>query len=191
MVLVRGNARGSRGARLWLRSCAGSRSAQHPLAHRRGLRRSWAARREAGLDAEPRPAGGRGRALHPGVHHGAGLLGQPLGLHDRHVPDDDRRAQPPLAPRRRLPACPTGVRVLPEWMRDAGYFTANIRTIRPSSALGTGKTDWNFTPPRAALRRRPVGRPEAAPAVLRADQLPRDAPHVSSTARSTRSTRPR
>ena len=55
-------------------------------------------------DPEPRPAGGRGGPLHPGVHHGAGLLGEPVGVHDRDVPDDHRRPQPPLAPRRRLPA---------------------------------------------------------------------------------------
>jgi N-sulfoglucosamine sulfohydrolase len=41
---------------------------------------------------------------------------------------------------------PEGVRVLPEWMRDAGYFTANLVTL-PVGFKGTGKTDWNFTPP--------------------------------------------
>lgn len=41
---------------------------------------------------------------------------------------------------------PAGVRVLTDWLRDAGYFTANVREL--PSALGfrgTGKTDWNFT----------------------------------------------
>jgi len=40
---------------------------------------------------------------------------------------------------------PDGVRILSDWMRDAGYFTANIRQL--PSALGfqgSGKTDWNF-----------------------------------------------
>ncbi len=41
---------------------------------------------------------------------------------------------------------PEGVRVLPEWMRDAGYFTANLVTL-PTGFKGSGKTDWNFTPP--------------------------------------------
>ncbi|MBN1417331.1 MAG: sulfatase-like hydrolase/transferase, partial [Planctomycetes bacterium] len=41
---------------------------------------------------------------------------------------------------------PDGVRLVTEWMRDAGYFTANIRTLPASCGFkGTGKTDWNFT----------------------------------------------
>ena len=40
---------------------------------------------------------------------------------------------------------PAGVRVLPDWMRDAGYFTANLVTLPPACGFkGTGKTDWNF-----------------------------------------------
>ncbi len=40
---------------------------------------------------------------------------------------------------------PDGVRVLPDWMRDAGYFTANIVQLPESFGFkGTGKTDWNF-----------------------------------------------
>jgi len=43
---------------------------------------------------------------------------------------------------------PEGVRVLSEWMRDAGYFTANLVQMPPGFGFkGTGKTDWNFTPP--------------------------------------------
>ncbi len=41
---------------------------------------------------------------------------------------------------------PDGVKVLPEWMRAAGYFTANVVTL-PTGFKGSGKTDWNFTPP--------------------------------------------
>jgi N-sulfoglucosamine sulfohydrolase len=41
---------------------------------------------------------------------------------------------------------PAGVRVLTDWLRDAGYFTANIRELPQSFAFrGSGKTDWNFT----------------------------------------------
>jgi len=41
---------------------------------------------------------------------------------------------------------PAGVRVLTDWLRDAGYFTANIRKLPPSFDFkGAGKTDWNFT----------------------------------------------
>jgi len=38
---------------------------------------------------------------------------------------------------------PAGVRVLPDWMRDAGYFTANVVALQ-AGFRGTGKTDWNF-----------------------------------------------
>jgi arylsulfatase A-like enzyme len=43
---------------------------------------------------------------------------------------------------------PSGVRLLSEWFRDAGYFTANDRHLPPGLGFrGTAKTDWNFTPP--------------------------------------------
>jgi len=42
-------------------------------------------------------------------------------------------------------ALPEGVRVLPDWLRDAGYFTANVSELPPACGFkGTGKTDWNF-----------------------------------------------
>jgi len=44
---------------------------------------------------------------------------------------------------------PDGVRVLSDWLRDAGYFTANVRDLPAACAFrGTGKTDWNFSYPR-------------------------------------------
>jgi len=43
---------------------------------------------------------------------------------------------------------PGGVRVLTEWFRDAGYYTANIVNMPEGVDFrGTGKTDWNFVPP--------------------------------------------
>ena len=40
---------------------------------------------------------------------------------------------------------PEGVRLLTDWLRDAGYFTANVIHFPPEDRLrGTGKTDWNF-----------------------------------------------
>ena len=43
-------------------------------------------------------------------------------------------------------ALPRGVRLLTDWMRDAGYFTANVRTLPPALRFkGSGKTDWNFS----------------------------------------------
>jgi N-sulfoglucosamine sulfohydrolase len=41
---------------------------------------------------------------------------------------------------------PEGVRVLTDHMRDAGYFTANLKQLPASCGFkGAGKTDWNFT----------------------------------------------
>ncbi|MBI5385298.1 MAG: sulfatase [Verrucomicrobia bacterium] len=41
---------------------------------------------------------------------------------------------------------PAGVRVLTDWLRDAGYFTANVVELPAACSFrGTGKTDWNFT----------------------------------------------
>ncbi len=41
---------------------------------------------------------------------------------------------------------PAGVRVASDWMRQAGYFTANVVELPASVGFkGTGKTDWNFT----------------------------------------------
>lgn len=43
---------------------------------------------------------------------------------------------------------PDGVKIITDWMRDAGYFTANIVQLPPECGFkGTGKTDWNFTQP--------------------------------------------
>ncbi len=40
---------------------------------------------------------------------------------------------------------PDGVRLLTDWMREAGYFTANVVQVPESFGFrGTGKTDWNF-----------------------------------------------
>lgn len=46
------------------------------------------------------------------------------------------------------PPLPEGVRVLPDWLRGAGYFTANIKELPAACGFkGTGKTDWNFKSP--------------------------------------------
>ncbi len=44
---------------------------------------------------------------------------------------------------------PDGVRVITDWLRPAGYTTANIKNLTRDAKLkkffkGTGKTDWNF-----------------------------------------------
>ena len=135
----------------------------------------------AGLDAQPRPAGRRGRPLHPGLHHRAGLLGEPVGVHDRHVPDHHRRPQPPLAPRRRLPL-PEGVR------RRSPTGCATPATSPPTSATfptpstftGTGKTDWNFTYDGKPFDSDRLGRPEV--------RISRSSPRSTSRRRTARST---
>jgi arylsulfatase A-like enzyme len=41
---------------------------------------------------------------------------------------------------------PAGVRLLNDWLRDGGYFTANLRQLPPELGFkGAGKNDWNFT----------------------------------------------
>ena len=46
------------------------------------------------------------------------------------------------------PALPDGVRVLTEWLRDGGYYTANLVNLPPDWKFrGAGKTDWNFQYP--------------------------------------------
>jgi arylsulfatase A-like enzyme len=43
---------------------------------------------------------------------------------------------------------PVDVKVLPEWLREAGYFTANVVELPAEVGFrGTGKTDWNFVGP--------------------------------------------
>ncbi|OYV00540.1 MAG: sulfatase, partial [Verrucomicrobiales bacterium VVV1] len=43
---------------------------------------------------------------------------------------------------------PAGVRPITDWLRDAGYLTANIRVFPTALGVrGSGKTDWNFTYP--------------------------------------------
>jgi N-sulfoglucosamine sulfohydrolase len=43
---------------------------------------------------------------------------------------------------------PDDVRIVTDWLRPAGYFTANIRRLPAEMGFkGTGKTDWNFTYP--------------------------------------------
>ncbi|MEX2138801.1 MAG: sulfatase [Pirellulales bacterium] len=40
---------------------------------------------------------------------------------------------------------PDGVRLLSDWMRDTGYFNANVRQFPAAVKFrGSGKTDWNF-----------------------------------------------
>ena len=68
-----------------------------------------------------------------------GMYQMTIGAHNHrsHRVDDPSAYPFPL---------PQAVRILPDWMRDAGYFTANIREVDEASWFrGTGKTDWNFT----------------------------------------------
>lgn len=47
---------------------------------------------------------------------------------------------------------PQGVRLISDRMREAGYFTANVRELPAEAGFkGTGKTDWNFSAPKQAF----------------------------------------
>lgn len=68
-----------------------------------------------------------------------GMYQTTIGAHNHrsHRPGDPSPSPFPL---------PQGVRVLTDWLRDAGYFTANIRHLPEGVDFqGTGKTDWNFS----------------------------------------------
>ncbi len=63
-----------------------------------------------------------------------GMYQTTIGAHNHRSHRDDGFALPP------------GVRVLTDWLRDAGYYTANVREFpEPIKFRGVGKTDWNFT----------------------------------------------
>lgn len=62
-----------------------------------------------------------------------GMYQTTIGAHQHRTPD-----KKPL---------PAGVRTLGEWLRGAGYFTANIKTSSDAVGIrGSGKVDWNFIP---------------------------------------------
>ncbi|MCS7159816.1 MAG: sulfatase [Gemmatales bacterium] len=69
-----------------------------------------------------------------------GMYQTSIGAHHHRSHRDDGYTLPP------------GVRLATDWMRDLGYFTANLRQfprgieLGPSVLnVGSGKTDWNFT----------------------------------------------
>ncbi len=63
-----------------------------------------------------------------------GMYQTTIGAHNHRSHRDDGYHLPP------------GVRVISDRMRDASYFTANLRELPRSFGFsGTGKTDWNFT----------------------------------------------
>jgi len=63
-----------------------------------------------------------------------GMYQTTIGAHNHRSHRDDGYRLPP------------GVRLISDWMRDAGYFTLNISRLPQSFGFaGTGKTDWNFS----------------------------------------------
>ncbi|MGH7134171.1 MAG: sulfatase family protein [Pirellulales bacterium] len=63
-----------------------------------------------------------------------GMYQTTIGAHNHRSHRDDGYRLPP------------GVRVLSDWMREVGYFTANVVNLPKGVGFkGTGKTDWNFT----------------------------------------------
>ncbi len=68
-----------------------------------------------------------------------GMYQTTIGAHNHrsHRPDDPSPYPFPL---------PEGVGLVSDWLRQAGYFTANIREMPDGVDFrGTGKTDWNFS----------------------------------------------
>lgn len=60
-----------------------------------------------------------------------GMYATTLGVHHHRTTD-----KKPL---------PDGVKLLTQWLKDAGYFTANVVQLPPALGFrGSGKTDWNF-----------------------------------------------
>lgn len=63
-----------------------------------------------------------------------GMYSTTIGTHDHRSHRDDGYQ------------LPEGVRLLTDWLRDAGYFTANLVNLPDALGFkGSGKTDWNFT----------------------------------------------
>ena len=92
----------------------------------------------------------QGRALHAVLHDRAGLLAQPQRVHDRHVSDDDRRAQPPLAPRRRLPAAGGRARAHRLAARRGLLHGQHPRAARRASASTAAARPTGISPTRAS-----------------------------------------
>ncbi len=62
-----------------------------------------------------------------------GMYQTTIGAHNHRSHRDDGFTLPP------------DVKLLTDWFRPAGYFTANIRELPPGFGFrGVGKTDWNF-----------------------------------------------
>ncbi|MEX2174126.1 MAG: sulfatase [Pirellulaceae bacterium] len=62
-----------------------------------------------------------------------GMYQTTIGAHNHRSHRDDGHQLPP------------GVRLLTDWLRDAGYYTANVRDLPAQLGFkGSGKTDWNF-----------------------------------------------
>src|SRR5262249_40305947 len=61
-----------------------------------------------------------------------GMFATSIGAHNHR---SNRTVQLPL---------PDGVKVLTEWLTDAGYFTANVVNFPGGRVKGAGKTDWDF-----------------------------------------------
>lgn len=68
-----------------------------------------------------------------------GMYQTTIGAHNHrsHRPNDPSPYPFPL---------PEGVQTISDWMRQAGYFTANVAQMPEGAGFsGTGKTDWNFS----------------------------------------------
>ena len=138
------------------------------MAHRRGFRpRPGLLRDDTSVDAESRQTRRRGRALHPRLHDRSGVFGEPVGLHDRHVSDDDRRAQSPLASRRRLSDCPLACACCRTGCAMPATSRRTSSACPPAVRFQRHRQDrLEFHLPGAAVRFGSLGRPQVASAIL-------------------------
>lgn len=69
------------------------------------------------------------------------------GMYQTTIGAHNHRSHRPRDPSPYPFALPEGVQLVSDWLRQAGYYTANIRHFPEGVDFqGTGKTDWNFTP---------------------------------------------
>ena len=68
------------------------------------------------------------------------------GMYQTTIGAHNHRSHRPAEPGYRPHPLPEGVRIVSDWLRDAGYYTGNVVEMPEGVGFrGTGKTDWNFT----------------------------------------------
>ena len=134
----------------------GHRPPQHPLVDRRGFRPPAGLHRDQGSHVA-QSRGRRPKACVTFAYTTAPVCSPSRSAFLTGMYQTTIGRTTSVSSRRRLPA-PAGVRLIPGWFPNAGYFTANVRHFPGASESGaTGKTDWNF--PRRRNPSTPTARP--------------------------------